>query len=69
MNKPLTIARQEFTQEIVDAINRAEVPMFVVADILKSALAEVEKLAQAQYEADAKAWKESQEKDDENQED
>lgn len=66
MNKPLTIARQEFTQAIVDAVNGAELPMFVVSDILKSALAEVDKLAQAQYEADVKAWKESQDEDHKN---
>lgn len=66
MNKPLTIARQEFTQAIVDAVNSAELPMFVVSDILKSALTEVDKLAQAQYEADVKAWKESQDEDHEN---
>ena len=68
MNKPLTIARQEFTQEIVDAINRTEIPMFVIADILKSALAEVNSMAQAQYEADVKAWQKAQEENDENQE-
>lgn len=69
MNKPITIARQEFTQAIVDAVNNAELPMFVVSDILKSALTEVDKLAQAQYEADVKAWEEGQEKKDENHED
>lgn len=67
MNKPLTIARQEFTQAIVDAVNGAELPMFVISDILKSALTEVDKLAQAQYEADVKTWEE--EKKDENHED
>lgn len=67
MNKPITIARQEFTQAIVDAVNNAELPMFVISDILKSALTEVDKLAQAQYEADVKAWE--GEKKDENHED
>lgn len=69
MNKPITIARQEFTQAIVDAVNNAELPMFVISDILKFALTEVDKLAQAQYEADVKAWEEGQEKKDENHED
>lgn len=64
MNKPLTIARQEFTQAIVDAVNNAELPMFVISDILKSALAEVDKLAQAQYEQDKKAWEEEQNNED-----
>lgn len=61
MNKPLTIARQEFTESIVEAINNAELPFFVISDILKSALVEVEKMSQAQYQQDKDAWDKAQE--------
>ena len=61
MNKPLTVARQEFTETIVDAINNAELPFFVISDILKSALVEVDKMSQAQYQQDKDAWDKAQE--------
>lgn len=63
MNKPLTIARQEFTENIVEAINNSELPFFVVSDILKSALVEVDKMAQAQYQRDKDSWEKSQEEE------
>ena len=61
MNKPLTIARQEFTETIVEAINNAELPFFVISDILKSALVEVDKMSQAQYQQDKDAWDKAKE--------
>ena len=61
MTKPLTIARQEFTENIVDAINNAELPFFVISDILKSALVEVDKISQVQYKKDKDAWDKAQE--------
>ena len=61
MTKPLTIARQEFTEAIVEDINNAELPFFVISDILKSALVEVEKMSQAQYQQDKDAWDKAQE--------
>ena len=63
MNKPLTIARQEFTENIVEAINNSELPFFVVSDILKNALVEVDKMAQAQYQRDKDSWEKSQEEE------
>ena len=61
MNKPLTVARQEFAETIVTAINQAEVPAFVISEVLKNALVEVEKISQAQYEKDMTEWKKIQE--------
>lgn len=63
MNKPLTIARQEFTENIVEVINNSELPFFVVSDILKNALVEVDKMAQAQYQRDKDSWEKSQEEE------
>lgn len=63
MNKPLTVARQEFTENIVEAINNSELPFFVVSDILKNALVEVDKMAQAQYQRDKDSWEKSQEEE------
>ena len=61
MAKPLTIARQEFTEAIVEDINNAKLPFFVISDILKSALVEVEKMSQVQYKRDKDAWDKAQE--------
>lgn len=69
MTKPLTVARQEFASELVELINGAELPAFVIGEILKSALQEVERLSQAQYEQDAKSYRESQETKDEDSND
>jgi len=61
MTKPLTIARQEFIEAIVEDINNAELPFFVISDILKSTLAEVKKMSQVQYQQDKNAWDKAQE--------
>lgn len=56
MNKPLTIARQEFAESLINIINGAELPAFVVSGVLKETLAEVDKIAAQQYENDRQQW-------------
>ena len=68
MNKPITVARQEFAEKLVNIINESNLPAFVIAESLRSAVTEVDKLAQAQYEHDKKAWEESQNEDHQNEE-
>ena len=50
--KPLSVARQEFIEQLVDDINNCQLPMFVVEPILQDVLNMVKTAAQKQYEAD-----------------
>lgn len=65
MDKPLTVARQDFAEEIVNVINESGLPAFVMSDILKNAITEVDKIAQAQYEQDKEAYEKSKGDEDE----
>ena len=50
INKPLSVARQEFIEKIVNEINTCGLPLFVVEPILKDLLDEVGATAKKQYE-------------------
>lgn len=52
MQKPITVAREEFVTAIVDAINGAELPAFVKLDVLNNCVRELSELAKAQYKRD-----------------
>ena len=60
MTKPITVARQEFTQALVNLVNESQLPAFV----LRSALAQMDQalaqLEQAQLEQDKAEWDASQ---------
>lgn len=60
MNKPLSLLREDYIQALVQATNECDLPPFVALEVLRSVTAEVESLAKRQYEADRKAWEESQ---------
>lgn len=59
MNKPLTLARQEFAEHIVELINNSELPAFVALEILKSCEVELSALAQKQYEQEKAEYERS----------
>lgn len=59
MNKPLTVAREEFAEHIVELINNCGLPAFVSLGILKSCEAELTVLSQKQYEADKVEYEKS----------
>ena len=61
MDKPLTVAREEFIESLVKLINESGLPMFVVESILRDITAETKAAAQKQYEADKKAYEEDNE--------
>ena len=48
----LTVARQKFIEALTETVNQSNLPAFVVADVLKSCLEQVNILAQQQLEAD-----------------
>lgn len=50
--KPVSVARQEFIEQLVDNINNCQLPMFVIEPILQDMLNMVRAAAQKQYEAE-----------------
>lgn len=52
VTKPMSVARQEFIEQLVDDINNCGLPMFVIEPILQDLLNMVKSTAQQQYEAD-----------------
>lgn len=61
MDKPITVAREEFIEALVKLVNESGLPMFAVEDVLKNIAAEVKAAAQQQYEADKKRYEEEAE--------
>lgn len=59
MNKPLTVARREFTENLVKLLNESKLPAFVTADILRQCVAELDNLAKQQYETEKAEYEKS----------
>ena len=59
MNKPITMIRAEFVQNLVNSINTSELPLFIIESILKDTYLEVKAAAQRQYEADIAKYEQS----------
>ena len=59
MNKPLTVARQEFLDNIAMIINQTPLPAFVIAEMLDVALKRVNLIAEQEYRQDKAMWEES----------
>ena len=60
MEKPLTIKRAEFTQKLAQVINESELPAFIIADSLSAILAQINNLAQTQYQNDLQSYEQAQ---------
>lgn len=50
IKKPISVARQEFIEKIVEEINNCGLPLFVVEPILEDLLRSVKAESQRQYE-------------------
>ena len=61
MEKPITLRREEFVNELVKLVNDSGLPAFVLRDILRDVTVQVDNLARQQYEADKKAFGEAHE--------
>lgn len=64
MEKPSSMLQREFKSKIVNAINTSQLPAFVVAMILESALNDVKRIEEMQYAADKEAYEQSLKNDD-----
>lgn len=61
MDKPVTVIREELRQTIADAVNNANLPAFVVADMFEKFLGELRQLEQRQYAMDFQKYREESE--------
>lgn len=59
MEKPLTVAREEFVEDLINLVNKSNLPMFIILDVLKSAVSEVQDAAKIQYEKEKKLYEEA----------
>lgn len=63
MNKPITVARQEFSEALVQLVNNSGLPAFVMRQALAQMDNALSQLEQAQLEKDKAEWDASQEGD------
>jgi hypothetical protein len=63
MNKPITVARQEFSEALVKLVNESGLPAFVMRQALAQMDNALSQLEQAQLEKDRAEWDASQEGD------
>ena len=54
--KPITVARQDFINDVVGLINGAGLPAFMLVEIFKDITAEMSRQANEQYENDKRAY-------------
>lgn len=57
INKPITVAREEFIRDLVNLINNASLPLFVIESVLKDCVLEVHQGAQQQLHTDEIMYK------------
>ena len=65
ITKPMSVMRQEFTGQIVDAINNCKLPLFVIEYILQDVLNTVQSASKQQCEMEAMQYEEMLKKNQE----
>lgn len=60
MDKPITVARVEFIDKLVELVNNSGLPSFVIMPVLDDALREMKRITDEQYRNDFIEWNESQ---------
>lgn len=63
MDKPLTVKRQEFAEKLTDLINSSGLYAFVMADLMKNCIRELDVISLKEYEAEMRMWNSESEKD------
>ena len=56
MQKPITVARQEFIDDLSDVINQSGLPAFLIVDVMKEFILQLEPLEKQQFARDSVAW-------------
>ena len=52
VNKPITVAYEDFRQEMASLINSSGLPAFIIETVLKDYLSEVKLVTESQYKKD-----------------
>lgn len=68
MNKPITIAREEFLNGLINLVNNAGLPAFIMREAMGNVYTELQRLEKEQLERDKIAWEHTmaEEKGEEN---
>lgn len=56
MQKPITVARQEFIDTVAEAVNNSGLPAFLVVDVLRMFLSQLEPQEEKQFQRDFAEW-------------
>ena len=59
INKPISVAKEDFATALVKLCNESQVPLFVIEYTLKDLLQEVHTLAKQQYEVDKQQYEQA----------
>lgn len=59
MNKPITVAYEDFKQELADLINNSGLSAFIVESVLRDYLNETRIVSQRQYQLDKAKYEEA----------
>lgn len=59
MNKPLSVAYEELKQNMLNVINNAGLPAFMVENVLQNYLIEIKAIAKQQYQSDKEEYEKS----------
>ena len=59
MQKPITVARRDFIDALNKLVSESGLPAFVLGDIFKDAIMQIQRLENEQYEQEKKAYEES----------
>lgn len=59
MQKPITVARHDYMQSVVDATNNSNLPAFVIVEVLEGILREVRPMMDTELKRDTATWRAS----------
>lgn len=68
MEKPITVAYEEFKQNVADLVNNSGLPAFVIEWVLQSYSNEVHSIAETQYETDKEQYESTNDNENSNEE-
>lgn len=60
MNKPLSVAKEEFKSGLIELVNNSNLPPCLAEEIMGGIFMEVKSLAKNQYDKDLEEWQNSQ---------
>ena len=67
IKKPITLAQQDFTKDLVELVNSSGLPAFVISNILRDVKLSVDKIAEEQLQRDADQYYTELQKNDSKQ--